>query len=329
MQIANENATYEVVSVEAKTQQTAYKSLNLDEMNAMDLAFPQEDADSTITQEVFELDSETKKTLEKCGLLTPKGTVDHDAFRKLIPSELICTGDATSANADDDNRVEYDNTSYPYTPVVYLTYNIPGKPGGYRATGFMVYKNIVLTCGHAVCQLGENKWHTDMLVHGKYKNGEFAVTTRWTKMVTSVAYYSGNNANDDWAIIVTKDNIGNQNSLWQLGIFPEFPEVKGIEVDVVGFPSPVRGNDSDALWGAKGVMGDIHNKNINCYFHGARVSGGQSGGAVISRQHHLKNYVVGIIYGSNQDKPPYMGDCRIVDRGLFYIVLKCIAEQGF
>ena len=315
--------SYEVAFTEkgSGTTETAARVVNTED--TLDFAnYTLESSEQADFVPQQKMDDEVKKSLAAMGLLTTDGEIDYEALMKTPTIDELSAVDTSGTPIPNENRTLYDNTVYPYSAIVYLLFKFSDEKGveyTARGTGFMVWDSIVLTCAHAVCQVGRKQWNREMVVLGRRSNGKFTVSSSWRTMVTSVRSYAGGDPNDEWGIIITKDLIGKPDKLSRLSLFQQLPELPDKSMEAVGFPGEVNEKNTDELWGASGAMMNVHHaEGINCYFKDAVVTGGQSGCPIISNY----NYVVGIVYGINQFEPFFQGDCRLVERGLFQEVLK-------
>lgn len=193
---------------------------------------------------------------------------------------------------DEDNRVQVPNEQLnqePYRWTVFL--NITFEDGSrYYASGAMISKDTVLTCGHALFKSGAG-WATDVKVHAGYDGVNNTYYAQSSEILGMSSWTSGGNMDylPDIAAIKLDRNLGEQT-----GWFPiQKQTLLQEQITVTGFP----GTKNKTMWTDKGVVTKQYRHGIG---YNADSDQGNSGCPVYNQKNELVAIHSGALMSSSQ-----------------------------
>ena len=205
-------------------------------------------------------------------------------------------------STDDRTPVsEYNRYQFPYTSIGYIVTEWENKEPT-RGTGVLIGDNIVLTAGHNIYDIENNKLALAVIFYpGRWSNTGSGMQP--FGYATGINYYyqefrenvdlsttAVEAAGYDWGIIVLDRNIGNDVGYMGVNYYDDYLDLRNKNIRITGYPANINNNTNVVKYNQYEATGNIAGVTNDAISYTIDTSGGQSGSPV----YELNNCVIGI-----------------------------------
>lgn len=206
---------------------------------------------------------------------------------------------AAVINGDQRSPVsEASRSRFPYTAIGYVTSNWSDGTAT-RGTGALIGDNVVLTAGHNIYDVVEDRFATSITF----------TPGRWSRTGTGAAPYGSSRATDyyhqeysenitttmtveqraqiDWGILVLEDNLGNDVGAMGVRWYHDANYVNGLGVRISGYPKCINEDETTVIYEQYESAGNISGSWEDYVTYLIDTSKGQSGAPVFEPDNHI------------------------------------------
>lgn len=266
-----------------------------------------EDIGYSADEKIMEYDIATGETKE----------IDMEKIRKSrnnVKSNYINSIDSSEAMMQSRENINFESQLYSASSANRITST--GQPPYSRTcrvkckdskgnnvygTAAIVGSNLALTSAHLIFDAeNNNKLFTNWELYPGYNNGTYyGIKSGWSKIIYSSNYLNTGRTQDDWAICVLNENVGDKVGYYGLHSYTNDSDMLNLSVRVLGYPADTYyGFSSDAKYMYQ--TGDEIISTYAGYFkYTGWTFGGFSGGPVLSSD----DYIIGIHRGITSGYP--------------------------
>lgn len=224
-----------------------------------------------ITRENYSGNNQTRSAINRTEAFIPENVMP-------ISTRAIVGGS--------DERTIIQNTSvFPYSSICNLEITYPNGKG--YGTGFMIYKNLLLTAGHCAYDTKYGGQAVSIkVIPGKNGDSEPFGYTWVTNITCDARWFNSQNPDEDWSLLKLSSDIGN-NTGWQgIAYSDDYSYfANGQSVRVTGYPKPQNRGFRQYTMRAPVIQA-----NAMHLIYAVDTEGGQSGAPVIDDP----GYAIGI-----------------------------------
>lgn len=226
----------------------------------------------------------------------PYNPVKHlENNEEIMPLELI----------GPDNRVRTMFTDmFPFSAVAYMEVEFPN--GTMQATAAICHRNIAITAAHCVYSEELGGWAKSIkLWPGKKGDYEpFGYATVYKQHI-STDFMSGNNLNDDWAMLQLSSTIGDYSGWLGLQTYGDYSFLKDKYMRLIGYPS----NEQYIS------IGTFANTSTTNLYYTADTTDGESGSPVFDDE--SRDYIIGVHSRAGRSEMPGTNICTNITNPIF------------